>query len=411
MIEYYINHLKFIAPIESKKFLEALTYVFLSPTPTDVLIRTNDLVQKCISDDDDKLFESLVSFLMADSAWINEHTGYSSSVYVATKTLPGSLVWVELFDQWRQFHPEVGTLLDRRIFFAAFYFSQIAYTTLSVLKTVHKQEISFDLVYSEGIKMVVREQLVTPEYSSNLEFLNEELEVFDPRLQLELRNEVNLDPTGFEYRFFLESLHSFWILLGEPNRRLETDYDFRQRVTNVHSEYESFIQQLLIPWDNGISDEETSEFDYLLESDFDWSDEEDSEDNYLSESDFDLPNQNGVLNNEPPKLSSGGAVVPSNENNYQSKVDANYSLDDSILHGTENSASVGFLHEETILDHFLSTYIDKFDLLSQITWNGVWGFFVTIVKFIYGLHKLHFFFLFQKVKIKKLMKWWGKKFK
>jgi len=92
MIEYYINHLKFIAPIESKKFLEALTYVFLSPTPTDVLIRTNDLVQKCISDDDDKLFESLVSFLMADSAWINEHTGYSSSVYVATKTLPGSLV-------------------------------------------------------------------------------------------------------------------------------------------------------------------------------------------------------------------------------------------------------------------------------------------------------------------------------
>jgi hypothetical protein len=153
---------------------------------------------------------------------------------------------VELFDQWRQFHPEVGTLLDRRIFFAAFYFSQIVYTTLFELKFVDAQGVSFDLVYSEGIKMVVREQLLTPEYSSNLEFLNEELEI-DPRLQLELRNEVNLDPTGFEYRFFLESLQSFFTLLREPNTRLETDYDFRQRVTNVHSEYESYIQQLLVP--------------------------------------------------------------------------------------------------------------------------------------------------------------------
>jgi hypothetical protein len=120
------------------------------------------------------------------------------------------------------------------------------YTTLFELKFVDAQGVSFDLVYSEGIKMVVREQLLTPEYSSNLEFLNEELEI-DPRLQLELRNEVNLDPTGFEYRFFLESLQSFFTLLREPNTRLETDYDFRQRVTNVHSEYESYIQQLLVP--------------------------------------------------------------------------------------------------------------------------------------------------------------------
>ena len=99
------------------------------------------------------------------------------------------------------------------------------------------------------------------------------------------------------------------------------------------------------------------------------------------------------LNNEPPRLSSGGAVVPSNENNYQSKVDANYSLDDSILHGTETSASLEFLYDETKLDHLLSTCIEKFDLLSQFTANGVCGFFMIITRFIYGLYRLNFFFL------------------
>lgn len=139
---------------------------------------------------------------------------------------------------------------------------------------------------------------------------------------------------------------------------------------------------------------------------------EDFENYYLPEAErnFYSPNPGAA---EPPQLNNGSGLVPSNgENNYQSKVYINPLLDSTALTHTETSVSVKFLHQETILDHFLSTYIDKFDLLSQVTWNGVWGFFVTIVRFIYGLHKLHFFFLFsQKIKIKKLMKWWGKKFK
>jgi hypothetical protein len=111
-----------------------------------------------------------------------------------------------------------------------------------------------------------------------------------------------------------------------------------------------------------------------------------------------LPNQNDVMNNEPPRLSGGDALVPSNGNNYQSKVDANYSLDDSIWDGTETSASLEFLHHETILDQFPP--------------NGVWGVFITTVKFLYNLYRLNsFFFLARKVKFRRLVKWWGKKFK
>jgi len=91
---------------------------------------------------------------------------------------------------------------------------------------------------------------------------------------------------------------------------------------------------------------------------------------------------------------------------FNSEMDTSSSSANNILHGTETSASLEFLYDETKFDHFLSTCIEKFDLLTQFTANGVCGFFMVITRFIYGLYRLNFFFLCaRKVKIKRLMKW------
>lgn len=255
---------------------------------------------------------------------------------------------MELFDQWRQFHPEVDCkMLDRRIFFAAFTFTQVANIVQGVLE--ESPDFDFDLAYSEVTRIVVHNKLKNLEFlfnSSNWNFLKK-VEVLDPELRLESSREVNLDPTGFEYRFFLESLTSFWKFVKEPNaRRLEGDLEFRERVTSLFSDPEGRMIQLLVPYGRPSS--------------------EDFEEYYLPEGERNsyLPTPTADAR---PQLSDGSALVPSNENNYQAKVDIDPLLDSNILIHTKTSASVDFLHEETILDHFLSTYIDKFDLLSQIT--------------------------------------------
>jgi len=78
---------------------------------------------------------------------------------------------------------------------------------------------------------------------------------------------------------------------------------------------------------------------------------------------------------------------------FNSEMDTSSSSANNILHGTETSASLEFLYDETKFDHFLSTCIEKFDLLTQFTANGVCGFFMVITRFIYGLYRLNFFFL------------------
>jgi len=255
---------------------------------------------------------------------------------------------VELFDQWRQFHPEVDCkMLDRRIFFAAFTFTQVANIVQGVIE--ESPDFDFDLAYSEVTRIVVHDKLKNLEFlfnSSNWNFLKD-VEVLDPELRLESSREVNLDPTGFEYRFFLESLTSFWKFVKEPNaRRLEDDFEFRERVTSLFSDSEGYIPQLLVPYGRPSS--------------------EDFEEYYLPEGERNsyLPNPTADAR---PQLSDGSALVPSNQNNYQAKVGIDPLLDSNTLIYTKTSASVEFLHEETILDHFLSTYIDKFDLLSEIT--------------------------------------------
>lgn len=65
MVEYYINHLKFVVPEESEMFLDELTDVFSSPTSTDLFINTNSLVQRCVNDP--ALFRSLFSFFIGGS--------------------------------------------------------------------------------------------------------------------------------------------------------------------------------------------------------------------------------------------------------------------------------------------------------------------------------------------------------
>ena len=135
--------------------------------------------------------------------------------------------------------------------------------------------------------------------------------------------------------------------MKEPNaRRLEGDLEFSERVTSLFSDPEGRMIQLLVPYGRPSS--------------------EDFEEYYLPEGERNsyLPTPKADAR---PQLSDGSALVPSNENNYQAKVDIDPLLDSNILIHTKTSASVDFLHEETILDHFLSTYIDKFDLLSQIT--------------------------------------------
>jgi len=135
--------------------------------------------------------------------------------------------------------------------------------------------------------------------------------------------------------------------------------------------------------------------------------EDDSENSHLLEPErsFDLPNQNDVMNNEPPRLSGGDALVPSNGNNYQSKVDTNPLVTNGTLNDTEALTSLEFLYHETPFNH-LMTYTHITGIFDQLNPTGVWGFFITIVRFIYGFHQLNFFFLLtQKVKFRKFMKW------
>lgn len=90
MVEYYIKHLKFVAPEESIVFLDELTNVFSSSTSTDLFINTNNLVQRCANDR--ALFRSLFSFLIGGSFWVNKKTGYASSVEAFTVAFPDSVV-------------------------------------------------------------------------------------------------------------------------------------------------------------------------------------------------------------------------------------------------------------------------------------------------------------------------------
>ncbi len=111
------------------------------------------------------------------------------------------------------------------------------------------------------------------------------------------------------------------------------------------------------------------------------------------------------MNNEPPRLSGGDALVPSNGNNYQSKVDTNPLVTNGTLNDTEALTSLEFLYHETPFNH-LMTYTHITGIFDQLNPTGVWGFFITIVRFIYGFHQLNFFFLLtQKVKFRKFMKW------
>jgi hypothetical protein len=92
------------------------------------------------------------------------------------------------------------------------------------------------------------------------------------------------------------------------------------------------------------------------------------------------------------ELETSTELVPVSDS-FNSKIDTSSSSANNILHGTETSASLEFLYDEATLDHFLSTCIKKFDLLSQFTANGVCGFFIAITRFIYSLYRLNFFFL------------------
>jgi len=96
--------------------------------------------------------------------------------------------------------------------------------------------------------------------------------------------------------------------------------------------------------------------------------------------------------NNNTELETGTELAPLSDS-FNSKINISSPSDTSILHGTETSASLEFLYEDAKLGHFLSTCIEKFDLLSQFTANGVCGFFMVITRFIYGLYRLNFFFL------------------
>ncbi len=91
------------------------------------------------------------------------------------------------------------------------------------------------------------------------------------------------------------------------------------------------------------------------------------------------------------ELETGTELAPLSDS-FNSEIDTSSPSANSILHGTETSASLEFLYDAE-LNHFLSTCIEKFDLLSQFTANGVCGFFMVITRFIYGLYRLNFFFL------------------
>jgi hypothetical protein len=92
------------------------------------------------------------------------------------------------------------------------------------------------------------------------------------------------------------------------------------------------------------------------------------------------------------ELETSTELAPLNDS-FNSEMDTSSSSANNILHGTETSASLEFLYDESKFDHFLSTCIEKFDLLTQFTANGVCGFFMLIIRLIYGLYRLNFFFL------------------
>lgn len=92
------------------------------------------------------------------------------------------------------------------------------------------------------------------------------------------------------------------------------------------------------------------------------------------------------------ELETSTELAPLNDS-FNSEMDTSSSSANSTLHGTETSASLEFLYDEAKFDHFLSTCIEKFDLLTQFTANGVCGFFMLVIRSIYGLYRLNFFFL------------------
>jgi hypothetical protein len=92
------------------------------------------------------------------------------------------------------------------------------------------------------------------------------------------------------------------------------------------------------------------------------------------------------------ELETSTELAPLNDS-FNSEMDTSSSSANNILHGTETSASLEFLYDESKFDHFLSTCIEKFDLLTQFTASGVCGFFMLIIRLIYGLYRLNFFFL------------------
>lgn len=105
--------------------------------------------------------------------------------------------------------------------------------------------------------------------------------------------------------------------------------------------------------------------------------------------------------------SNNNALVP-RDHEFNSKIHViNPALD-------KNSPNdIAFLyHEETYVNDWL-TYVFKFDIIfDHFSTTSLWVVFTTLVRFIYGLYKLNFFFLlFQRPKIRRFMKWLGKKFK
>jgi hypothetical protein len=166
--------------------------------------------------------------------------------------------------------------------------------------------------------------------------------------------------------------------------------------TNASSEnYDSDIESVYEPWDVN---------DTLLEAIFNCNL---SGSQAIKELHEIKKNKREVINNNT-ELETSTELAPASDS-FNSKIDTSSSSANNILHGTETSASLEFLYDEATLDHFLSTCIKKFDLLSQFTANGVCGFFIAITRFIYSLYRLNFFFLWE-VKIKRFMKWWRKKF-
>ena len=80
------------------------------------------------------------------------------------------------------------------------------------------------------------------------------------------------------------------------------------------------------------------------------------------------------------------------DDRFHSSIATNPLVANDTLNDTEALTSLEFLYHETFLNHAL-TYIHMSGIFDQVTSNGVWGFFITVVRFIYGLYRLNFFFL------------------